>query len=72
MRERGRPKKAVTASRNQAAIPNVTERHMNQNESRQGATGTMVLEHDSVYATLCNKINLKPVAEAVPGAERAS
>lgn len=66
MRERGRPKTAVTTSRNQAAIPNVTERHMNQNESRQGATETMVLENDSVYATLCNKINLKPVAEARP------
>ncbi|RQV00019.1 type VI secretion system contractile sheath large subunit, partial [Burkholderia cenocepacia] len=39
---------------------------MNQNESRQGATETIVLENDSVYAALCNKINLKPVAEARP------
>jgi type VI secretion system protein ImpC len=39
---------------------------MNQNESRQGATETVVLDHDSVYASLCDKINLKPVAEARP------
>jgi|GEM_PF-6437248 type VI secretion system protein ImpC len=39
---------------------------MNQNESQQGTTQTVVLEHDSVYESLCNKINLKPVAEARP------
>ncbi|QKM46559.1 hypothetical protein B7760_00558 [Burkholderia glumae] len=39
---------------------------MKQNEFRQGASETVVLENDSVYAALCNKINLKPVAEARP------
>ncbi|WP_198371622.1 type VI secretion system contractile sheath domain-containing protein, partial [Burkholderia ubonensis] len=39
---------------------------MKQNEAGQGATETVVLENDSVYAALCNKINLKPVAEARP------
>ncbi|HEX7932635.1 MAG TPA: type VI secretion system contractile sheath large subunit, partial [Paraburkholderia sp.] len=43
---------------------------MNQNESRQGATETVVLDApgsaDSVYASLCSKINLKPIAEARP------
>ena len=39
---------------------------MNPNESQQGTTQTVVLEHDSVYESLCNKINLKPVAEARP------
>lgn len=66
MPERGRPKMAVTASRNHAAIRNGTERTMKQNESHQGATETVVLENDSIYAALCNKINLKPVAEARP------
>lgn len=64
MPERGRPKKAFTAFRNHVAIR--TESSMKQNESRQGATETVVLENDSVYASLCNKINLKPVAEARP------
>ncbi|WP_321951745.1 type VI secretion system contractile sheath large subunit [Paraburkholderia bannensis] len=40
---------------------------MKQNESRQGATETVVLDApDSVYASLCSKINLKPVAQARP------
>lgn len=39
---------------------------MSQNKVNKGATETVVLENDSVYATLCSKINLKPVAEARP------
>ncbi|TDN57718.1 type VI secretion system ImpC/EvpB family protein [Paraburkholderia sp. BL10I2N1] len=39
---------------------------MNQNQSSPGATETVVLEHDSVYASLCDKINLKPIAQARP------
>lgn len=39
---------------------------MKQNEAGQGATETVVLEHESVYAALCDKINLMPVAEARP------
>ncbi|APR40394.1 type VI secretion system contractile sheath large subunit [Paraburkholderia sp. SOS3] len=46
-----------------------------QNETRHGATETVVLEgshfdpsaaSDSLYASLCSKINLKPVSEARP------
>jgi len=48
---------------------------MNQNGSRQVATETVVLDapqeaslagSDSVFASLCNKINLKTLAEARP------
>lgn len=66
MRERGRPTLAVAASRHHTSTRNGTESNMQQNESRQGATETVMLESDSVYAALCNKINLKPVAEARP------
>ena len=40
---------------------------MERNESQQGsATEMVVLESDSVYESLCNKINLKPVSAARP------
>ncbi|CAB3751508.1 type VI secretion system contractile sheath large subunit [Paraburkholderia solisilvae] len=40
---------------------------MERNESQQGgATETVVLESSSVYESLCNKINLKPVSAARP------
>ncbi|MFP3565135.1 type VI secretion system contractile sheath large subunit [Paraburkholderia sp. SIMBA_030] len=40
---------------------------MERNESQQGsATETVVLESDSVYESLCSKINLKPVNAARP------
>ena len=40
---------------------------MNQNESQQSATETVVLDAPgSVYESLCSKINLKPVAAARP------
>ncbi len=75
MPEGGRPKAAFTASRNQVSIRTQTGQEMKQNESRQGATETVVVDapqeaplggNDSVYASLCSKINLKPVAEARP------
>jgi type VI secretion system protein ImpC len=40
---------------------------MERNETQQGsATETVVLESSSVYESLCNKINLKPVSAARP------
>src|ERR1700761_456994 len=58
-----RPKAAVTASRTHVAIGHSMER----NETRQGsATEAVVLESSSVYESLCNKINLKPVSAARP------
>lgn len=74
MPERGRPKTAFTGFRNQVATGSQTGHEMKVNESQQGSTtGTVVLdapqEHsdsNSVYASLCSKINLKPIAEARP------
>jgi type VI secretion system protein ImpC len=70
MPERQRAKRAFTGFRNQVAFHTKTGQAMNQNESRPGAAGTVVLDApqqtDSVYAALCNKINLKPVSEARP------
>ncbi len=66
MPEDRRPKRAVTSAHNYTVIPNWTERAMKHNEASQAPSEAMVLENDSVYATLCNKINLKPVAEARP------
>jgi type VI secretion system protein ImpC len=67
MPEGRRPKSAFTAFRNQVAIQTQTGIPMKQNETHQGATETVVLDApDSVYASLCSKINLKPIAEARP------
>ncbi len=70
MPERQRAKRAFTGFRNPLAFHTKTGQAMNQNESRTGAAGTVVLDApqqtDSVYAALCNKINLKPVSEARP------
>ncbi len=66
MPEARRPKTAVTAAHNYTVIPNWTERAMKHNKASQASSEAMVLENDSVYATLCNKINLKPVVEARP------
>jgi type VI secretion system protein ImpC len=67
MPEGSRPKSAFTAFRNQVAIQTQTGIPMKQNETHQGATETVVLDApDSVYASLCSKINLKPIAEARP------
>jgi type VI secretion system protein ImpC len=67
MPEGRRPKSAFTAFRNQVAIQTQTGIPMKQNETHQGATETVVLDApDSVYASLCSKINLKPISEARP------
>jgi type VI secretion system protein ImpC len=67
MPERRRPKQAFTAFRNQVTPQTQTGKTMNQNESQQGATETVVLDAPgSVYESLCSKINLKPIAEARP------
>jgi type VI secretion system protein ImpC len=78
MRRRSEAKPALTAFRNHIAIRTQAENEMNQqNETRHGATETIVLEgshlepsdagdSDSLYASLCSKINLKPVSEARP------
>src|SRR6201996_8327660 len=67
MPEGRRPKQAFTSFRNQVTLQTQTGQTMNQNESQQSATETVVLDAPgSVYESLCSKINLKPVAAARP------
>ncbi|CAB3749541.1 hypothetical protein LMG29542_01023 [Paraburkholderia humisilvae] len=76
MRKRVSSKPALSAFRNHLAVPTQADNEMKQqNETRHGETETVVLnapqsasfaETDSLYASLCSKINLKPVSEARP------
>jgi type VI secretion system protein ImpC len=70
MPERSKPprlKMAFSAFRNQVAIQTQTGIPMKQEQTQQGTTESVVLDApESVYASLCSKINLKPVAEARP------
>ncbi|TDY51520.1 type VI secretion system protein ImpC [Paraburkholderia rhizosphaerae] len=76
MRRRVSNKPALTAFRNHLAVRTQADNEMKQpNESRHGETETVVLNApqaasfdpaDSLYASLCSKINLKPVSEARP------
>ncbi|CAB3769668.1 hypothetical protein LMG29739_05597 [Paraburkholderia solisilvae] len=76
MRKRSSPKPALSAFRNYVAIQTQADNEMKQqHEFRHEATETRVLDapadasfdaSDSLYASLCSKINLKPVTQARP------